>query len=449
MVGGPENQSEDNRDATDGSDPAAPSENRLNVTLYTFDDITPEGGITLRAINTGTGDTQSMELTRLLNTISGVSKWEGWVDMSTLGSDQQFILNFVNADGNRALGLGKYATPRYRTVGIDRNTYYAITDESANIYSYVDTVRHWEDGSNGRDITVSGTVQTEDESPLTKYNVEAGWHHEYRDRYSSWRNTILDSEVSSASFEKSVQKIYTHSADDQLLFEDSLSIKLTRNFYHSDWTSNSYAELHDLSEIEIGTATLYANRYVDVTYAYSEDGAFTTNDETTSSTLATAQSWDFTDYDLYQHFEDTFDAEDADVDGNDLYVDPARDSRLYFSESADDGEFSLTFYGRAGNSSTDLVVLDGDVPQSVDLSKKTGWDYRVEVVESESPVIGVKTASGYALVKIDEIRKMTTEKMEQIEDDFSTSSTTALSVSPQREREIEQDPASELHTDIE
>ena len=437
ILGGPsgsgqaseEDQAEEEEQTTDDGDESTaqpPDELRLDVKVYTFDEITPDGTVTLRATYTASGDVAEQEMTEADSGISGVTLWEGWVDMSPLSGDEMVQLSFSNSSGSAALGLGRRENPFWRTANLTYGAPYRVVDADAQVFEYVEAIRHWAGDTNGRTIPVSGSVVKEDSTELTDYTVELGRWHEIKENHTYGYVDPLVEDATTGSFSTSATDIYTHSADGDLPLEDRISLYVVKDFYHQASTGWNYQELHSISQIDEGTVTLEANRFVDFTYVFSETGQFDATDTTATGTANTVPAYDYAGYsccseDITDYFHSTFSDSRLDARLNRYHLGPNELLSLSFNHWTDSGEIEYSIGLSPYGSNARIAVISGDVPQTIDLAARTDWSYYVEMRQSDRPVLALKSEDGYALLRIDDVRVMTTTEMDTMSSEYEQS----------------------------
>ena len=392
-----------------------PSTARLDVYIYTLDAVTPNGTITLISTNNNTGEFETQSMTSESSSVPGASLWKGWVALGDLGTDV-LSLSFENSNGLKALGLLKEIDPWWREVDNNNNDPYEIIDATSGIYKYVETIRHWENGTNGRSISLTGNVIDESSAIVTDFDVDIIPYHQVKpNSYFGYIKNLLSDSVTNSFFSE-IDNIYTFSNETSLPAEDYLNIEVTKNFYSSYNVSYNYSVLHNLTALSMADASLIANRKITFDWIFSSTGVFTAGDSATSSIVNTVSAYDFTDWDLAQYFYSTF-SDDALADSlNGYYFDDNQDIgiRLYTRNTNDVDDPYTYIYSTGDTGEVTEISSNGTISMDIDLSADPNWEWSVNLSETAGQVLGIRTTAGYNLVNITAIDIMTEAEMDQV-----------------------------------
>lgn len=379
--------------------------------IYTIDEITPPGDLTITVNNYKDYSTATYTTTEVVSDIDGLSLHRVWANVPDVVSYDSFV-QIYNPEGNEALGLGEVVEPWWRRLEYGDSSQVVrsawILDDSLTQYAYREIIRNWSDTAGTSTLAVSGRVTDESGSDISG-TAEVGYGHQVRDGhyYIDYNDSIGTVSVS-GSFNLTFPVRRT-SMEAELSFRDYVRIYVEKNYYTSGSTELSYDSTEVINQLAV---ILYANRIVSFDWVYSAIPVVGTA-TAQQGTINSANSYSFPDAAVADDFYASF--ADARLDENlsryHLDDDATRDS------STDDiyvylSSYSSNLYLRSGASYSISRLGTGDLSNyySTDLSTLS-YTYSYTLTGT-GEVFAIKTTDGgYALVRIADIHIMTPAEM--------------------------------------
>jgi len=413
--------------------PVFTEESTLVVHVYTEDEVMPAGDLTLNVWDYKQDNVlvDTMIMQKGPSEFTGLSLWEANVNIGNLG-DNRLLLEFVNADGKKALGPMGFEDPWWRVINAFRIDEGMCLDDEAGIYEFNEVLRHWEGISSGSNKTVTGKVFFEDGTDATNYIVEEGSGQQVYnaaltadegDSSLSFAFTQEENLVENSSFNIEVGPINTFDYEDEFPRASDLSIDINKNFYHSSNHGFNYNMLHNTETLDIGEKILSPNRQVSLEWSFSNSGVFTGTESPETGMVNTVERYSFTDYKIANFYYESLGDTNLSDQLNSFYLDNMMNIgfRLYGYYRNSSFTARLSAFGGVC-SVADLTNAEvASTYPVVDLTDSSiEWTSSVSMDSEPGQIIGIKSDLGYALIKLTDIHVMTKAEIEQIESDYYT-----------------------------
>ncbi len=383
------------------------------LTIYTMDNITPEGNITadIKTFDYSTSPTtliqyKSVTLTSTQSDITGTTLYKGWVELEDF-ANIDYWLEIKNSQNSLALGLGAKVEPWWRELdGV--NGPLDELDATAREYEYNEIIRNWENSILDSTYNFNGSATYEDGTPAADYNLTAAAGHWVGEKgyYIEDLYTITQT-TSDYSIDVEHLNILTDEPENY----DYIAISVEKDFFTSSRFSVDYSAI---TSVNTDDMTLLANKEVTFNWSLSSDGIFNKIDVTKPGFITTVRSWDFIDswdensaYNKYlTHLETTYPTIELSSNLYDMSLTSDANlevASIYIYQY--DGDIRLY-----GSDITIAEVISTDYTEdSIDV---TELEYSYAQILTEGNYYVLKTDIGvYGLIQIDGIHTMTLDEM--------------------------------------